>query len=99
MVFQDKEELEDLTSRWGTETKEKAEKILNASLSASKDAMKQLMQEGTKTMAASVRLEINEAVAEVVNQTINTRKMATLNIVAASIVLLAVAITLFAFMF
>ena len=98
MLDQYKEELEDLTSRWGTETKEKAEKILNASLCASKDAMKQLMQEGTKTMAASVRLEINEAVAEVVNQTINTRKMASLNIIAASIVLLAVAITLWAFM-
>ncbi len=39
LLDQYKAELEDLSLKWSTETKEKAERILNASLDASKVAM------------------------------------------------------------
>ena len=39
MLDQYKEELEALALRWGVDAKDKAERILNASLLASKDAM------------------------------------------------------------
>ena len=40
-----KSELEEMSHRWGIDAKEKAERILNASLAASKDAMGQIMLE------------------------------------------------------
>ena len=49
-----KEELEALALRWGIDAKSKAERILNAALAASKDAMHQAMQDNAKTTAASV---------------------------------------------
>src|SRR6476620_4830080 len=52
-----KEELEALALRWGNDAKEKAERILNASLSAAKDAIDQLMQEGARSTAAGVATE------------------------------------------
>ena len=48
MLDEYKAELEDLSLRWSTEAKEKAERILNASLDASKTAMEQLMRAGAK---------------------------------------------------
>ena len=56
-----KEELEALALRWGSDVKSKAERILNASLAASKEATAKLMQEGAKEAAASVRGEIDAA--------------------------------------
>ena len=50
-----KEELEALALRWGTDAKDKAERILNAALTASKGAMDKAMQENAKSTAATVR--------------------------------------------
>ncbi|MFC5463123.1 conjugal transfer protein TraM, partial [Massilia niabensis] len=41
-----REELEALAQRWSLDAKEKSERILNASLTAGKQAMGQLMEEG-----------------------------------------------------
>ena len=43
-----KEELESIAMRWSEDSKEKAERILNASLTASKEAMEKLMLSGAK---------------------------------------------------
>jgi hypothetical protein len=48
MLDQYKEELEALALRWGNDARDKAERILNASLAASKGAMVKLMQEGAR---------------------------------------------------
>ncbi|WP_295483384.1 hypothetical protein [Accumulibacter sp.] len=46
-------ELEALALRWGNDAKAKAERILDVSLAASKEATAKLMQEGAKEAAAS----------------------------------------------
>lgn len=91
-----KEELEALALRWGTDAKEKAERILNASLAASKDAMGQIMQEWAKTTAASVRGEIDAALARVAAPIRDAHRIGMLNVVASCITLVAAAVALWA---
>jgi hypothetical protein len=91
-----KEELEALALRWGNDAKGKAERILNASLSASKDAMGQIMQEGARATAASVRTEIDAALASIAGPIRDARRIAMLNVAASCITLLAAAVALWA---
>jgi len=91
-----KEELEALAMRWGNDAKEKAERILNAALAASKDAMGKIMEEGAKATAASVRAEVDEALARVAGPVGDGRRIGMLNVAASCITLLAAAIALWA---
>jgi nucleoid DNA-binding protein len=89
-----KEELEALALRWGTDAKSKAECILNAALSASKDAMNQAMQENAKRTAASVRAEVDLILGRMANQLKDAQRIAWLNIAASCITLAAAAVSL-----
>lgn len=89
-----KEELEELALRWGSDAKGKAERILNAALVASKDAMGQVMEEGAKVTAAYVRTEIDAALTPLTAALRDARRIGVLNVVAACITLLAAAVAL-----
>ena len=69
-----KEELEALALRWGTDAKDKAERILNAALTASKGAMDKAMQENAKSTAATVRAEVDAALGRVAGQVKDARR-------------------------
>jgi hypothetical protein len=89
-----KEELEALAQRWSQDAKEKSARILNASLAAGKQAMRQLMEEGATT---TVRLLVDETEALLARLTRPVRdahRLAVFNIVASCITLLAAAIAL-----
>ena len=96
MLDQYKEELEALALRWGNDAKAKAERILNVSLAASKEATAKLMQEGAKEAAASVRGEIDVALRRVADPVRDARRIGTLNVVASCITCLAATIALWA---
>ena len=96
MLDQYKEELEALALRWGNDAKAKAERILNVSLAASKDATAKLMQEGAKEAAASVRGEIDVALRRVADPNRDARRIGTLNVAASCITCVAAAIALWA---
>lgn len=87
-----KEELEALTLRWSNDAKGKAERILDASLLAAKDAMSQLMEEGAKSSARLVAAEIELALAPIKD----AHRIAMLNVMASCITMLAAAIALWA---
>jgi len=89
-----KEELEELALRWGNDAKSKAERILNASLIASKEAMGQIMQEGAKATAASVRAEVDASLARVTAPIRYAHRIAMLNVLASCITLFAAAVAL-----
>ena len=89
-----KSELEEMSHRWGIDAKEKAERILNASLAASKDAMGQVMLEEVKVMAASVRGEIDAALSHVTAPIRDARRISILNVFASCITMLAAAVAL-----
>lgn len=89
MLEQFKSDLEGVAYQWGNDAKEKAERILNASLSASKEAMSNLMKasahEATKAMQAEFEKSLQRAVAPAQS----ARKLVTLNIAASIITLLS----------
>lgn len=89
-----KEELEALALRWGTDAKDKAERILNAALTASKEAMNKAMQENAKSTAAAVRAEVDAALGRVAGQVKDARRIGMLNVLASCITLAAAAVAL-----
>lgn len=89
-----KEELEGLALRWGTDSKNYAERILTAALAAGKDSMIEGMQEGAKATAAAVRAEISQELAQFSAPIKDAQRIAVLNVVASCITFLAAAVAL-----
>lgn len=99
MLQAHKEELEAIAQRWGVDAKDKAERILTAALGASKEAMARLMQEGAQTLTASVRREVEDALAGIGRSAAESRKLARTNLVAACVTLVAATVALAATLF
>ena len=89
-----KEELEALALRWSNDAREKAERILNASLAASKEAMGQIMQAGAEKAVASVRQQVDTALSQLAGQVRNANRIGRLNVVASCMTMLAAAVLL-----
>ena len=99
MLNQYKEELEALSLRWSSDTKEKAERILNASLESSKVAMDQLMQAGTKELLLRFTSPIDESLILISYLIKDTKRIGAMNIIASCITVLAVATLLVSTMY
>jgi hypothetical protein len=92
MLDQYKSELEGISLRWSTDAKEKAERILNASLDTSKASMDRLMQAGAKEVVTTIKSEL-DASLNLINSSIkDANRIGLMNIAAACITLLAAAI-------
>jgi hypothetical protein len=91
-----KEELEALAQRWSLDATEKSERILNASLTAGKQAMAQLMEEGAKTSARLLADDMDGLLARLAQRLREAHQLALFNIVASCITLLAAAVALWA---
>ena len=89
-----KAELEDLSLRWSTDAKEKAERILNASLDASKTAMKQLLQAVANEVVTTIKAEVDASLNHINRPIQEAHRIGLMNIVASCITLLAAAIIL-----
>jgi hypothetical protein len=87
-----KSELEASASRWSTEATDRADRILQAALDASKQTMDATLAEAAMTTAASVRAEVNAALARVTVHLQDARRIAIINMVAACITLMAAGI-------
>lgn len=74
MLAQFKEEMENISSQWKHDANEKAEKILNAALAGSKEAMASLLQESTIESVQSMKKMISDSLAEAHDLTLQTRK-------------------------
>lgn len=91
-----KEELEAIAHRWGDDAKGKAERTLNAALTASKEAMAKGMQDGGKAAAEAVRRELEAAAAQLAAPIREARRVSYMNIVAAGMAVFAAALALWA---
>jgi hypothetical protein len=96
MLRTHKEELEAIAQRWGSDARDKAERILSAGLAASKEAMGRVMQEGAMAATASMRSEIDQALGGITQALEQARGLARINMIAAALTLVAAAIALFA---
>lgn len=91
-----KEEMEVVAHRWAMDAKEKAERILNASLNASNDAMAKVMHASAEAARTSVQADIDAALARLALPVRDAHRIALMNVTASVVTLLAAAIALWA---
>lgn len=84
-----KEEMEALAHRWGNDAKEKAERVLNAALTASKETMNEMVQQGAESAAVAVQGALQSALGKLQVHSREIGRIAAFNIIAASLVLVA----------
>ncbi len=89
-----KEELEAIALRWGSDAKEKSERILNASLAAGKDVIQDILYEGARTATIATRAEIDTALAHLTSQIQDARGISMFNVIASCMTLVAATILL-----
>ena len=92
MLDQYKSELEGISLRWSTDAKEKAERILNASLDTSKATMERLMRAAAKEMVTTIKSELDASLNLISGAIKDANRIGLMNITAACITLLAAAI-------
>jgi len=93
-----KSEIEAIAHRWSEDAKDKAEKTLNAALSASKEAMRQGMKQGTHASIETLRREFEGNATMLSGAIREARRVSILNMVAASLAVLAALIALWSAM-
>jgi hypothetical protein len=94
LLDQFKAELEGLSIRWSTDARDKAERILNASLVASKESMGHLMQAGTNELVATVKKEVDIALSRIEGPIQEAYRIGIMNILAACLTIFAAAVLL-----
>lgn len=94
-----KSEMEGVESRWEFEAKSKAERILNASLDASKSTIEKVLQESAKEASLAFKKDIEEVLNNFRNSQQLATRVATLNICASILSIFSVAMLIFAVFF
>jgi hypothetical protein len=89
LLDQYKSELEGISLRWSTDARDKAERILNASLDASKITMEQLLQAGAKEVVTTIKSEVDTSINRISRPITNANRIGLMNITASCITLLA----------
>ncbi|HAU0173279.1 conjugal transfer protein TraM [Legionella pneumophila serogroup 1] len=74
MLTQFKEEIESISSQWKVDAKDKAEKVLNAALASSKEAMNKILREATNEFVYVMKNVISDSLLEAQDLTQQTRK-------------------------
>ncbi|HAU0909241.1 TPA: conjugal transfer protein TraM [Legionella pneumophila] len=74
MLTQFKEEIESISSQWKVDAKDKAEKVLNAALASSKEAMNKILREATNEFVYVMKNMISDSLTEAKDLTQQTRK-------------------------
>ncbi len=91
-----KQELEALSSRWSMEATDRADRILQAALAGSQQTIASAMREEAVVTGASVRTEVERALARIGSHLQDARRIALLNLAAACITLAAAGIVVWA---
>ncbi|HAU0838397.1 TPA: conjugal transfer protein TraM [Legionella pneumophila] len=74
MLTQFREEMEGISSQWRDDANNKAEKILNAALSSSKEAMDKILRRTTSEFTQAMKQLISDSLTEARDLTRQTRK-------------------------
>lgn len=94
MLDQYKEELEGIGNRWGLDAHEKAERVLNAALEASRETMGQLAQASAKVASAAIEEKMKEVITGADAVAARAYRAAFLNFIAACLTVCAVVLML-----
>lgn len=94
MLDQFKSELEGISLRWSADAKDKAERILNASLNASKASMEQLLQAGAKEFVTTIKSEVDASLNQTGRPIRDSYRISIMNLLASCLTILAAAVLL-----
>lgn len=89
MLEKFKEELEAVSLRWQSDSKEKAERVLTAALATSKTAMQQLLHDGAMTTALLTKAEMEKIFEQVLDRAREARHTALINLAASCLTITA----------
>ncbi|HCJ4282390.1 TPA: conjugal transfer protein TraM [Legionella pneumophila] len=84
LLVQFREEMEGISSQWKDDAKEKAEKVLNAALASSKEAITRLLHESTKESVQDMQKLISDSLIEAHSFTQKTHKFSRLALVSSA---------------
>ncbi len=87
MLAQFREEMESISSQWRDDAKEKAEKIINAALAGTKEAMARLLLESTNISVQSMERVISNSLTEARDLSQQTKKFGWLMLVSSVVIL------------
>ncbi len=94
MLDQFKSELEGISLRWSADAKDKAERILNASLNASKASMEQLLQTGAKEFVTTIKSQMDASLSRMGSPIRDSYRISIMNLLASCLTILAAAVLL-----
>ncbi|WP_115710997.1 conjugal transfer protein TraM [Legionella sainthelensi] len=92
-----REEMEGISSQWKDDAKEKAEKVLNAALTSSKEAITRLLHESTKESVQAMKKLILDSLIEAHSLTQKTQKFSRFALVSSATLFAASCMTLILF--
>ena len=84
-----KDEIEKISQTWQDDAKEKAEKILNASLNASQNATEAVLKKTSIDHAELIKQEIHSALRQVKALNAESKKISKVNLIYCSLMLSA----------
>ena len=84
LLIQFREEIEGISSLWKDDAKEKAEKVLNAALASSKEAIARLLQESTRDAVQAMQKLISDSLIEAHSLTQKTQKFSQFALVSSA---------------
>lgn len=84
LLVQFREEMESISSQWKDDAKEKAEKVLNAALASSKEAITRILQESSKDSVQAMKKLISDSLIEVHSLTQKTQKFSRFALVSSA---------------
>lgn len=87
LLIRFKEEMELISFQWKNDAKEKAEKILNAALVGSKEAMSRLLQESTNESMQAMKSMFLDSIAEACELAQKSRKFSWIALCSSTAIL------------
>lgn len=94
MLDRYKEELEGISNRWGMDAQQKAERVLNSALDASRKAMALMVQSASKEASATIEEKFTSVVRNLDSVGARTYRAAFLNVCASFLTVAGVIIML-----
>lgn len=97
LLVQFRQEMEGISSQWKDDAKEKAEKVLNAALANSKEAITRLLHESTKESVQVMKKLISDSLIEAHSFTQKTQKFSRFALVSSATLFAASCVVLLLF--
>lgn len=89
LLDQFKSEIEQISSQWKNDAKEKAENILNSALGASKSSLDEILNNAAKEHTNLIKTEISKSIKDIRNLNHETKAISKISFILSSTILIA----------